>query len=747
MSQEEIMELNVTIKRKLYHSTENMWGVFAAIPNNNRTIELNSFGNIAISGNTADLLEGNDYNIIVEPNDHPKYGKGFTILSVEAKRPETIKEQQDYVKALITDKQYESIIKVYPNHKLLDMFDNDEIDYTKIHGIGESTYDKIKGKLVNNLEIQEALVELKEFDITYEATKRLINHFGSASALVQSVRNNVYNLCAADNFGFKKVDSYAMHRGDDPTSPHRIESAIRYTLEQDASSGHSWISRRELIEQLEEMLKIEESYIMNTIEELENSGVKETNLYIKDNKVALYKNYYFEKTIKDKLMSMLNESCPTSKVNSTDVIAKQEEQGGFEFTDEQRNAIQLAIDNNVLAINGKGGVGKTFSIKGVLKALKDYSYMTTALSGKATRVLASHGLESMTIHRMLGIDKYGKFIHNDKFNLPYDIVVLDESSMANNFLIYSVVIALKPGAKMIFVGDNGQLPSIGTGAVYDSILNEGRDIIPQQELTKIQRQAAKSGIILAANDIREGRHITDKYNYKQETLGELRDMTTIPVDKETDITDMILSICERNKNADLFEFQVLTGLRERGELSVKDLNIELQKVFNDTDKPFISRGGYDYRVGDKVIHNGNNYEAGESGKVKIYNGTLGRIVAIEFDDDKTRQNHSVHFQFEDIDEIIIYDMSEMINVELAYAITVHKSQGSSIKQVIFTFDFSAYLLLSREFVYTGITRASEGCIMIAENNALHYAIEQTAGGSRRTFLGDMLVEDGIRGAS
>lgn len=742
MNQEEFIELNVTVQRKMFYNSDSMYGVYAVVPNNNDTLELNSYGNIVVNGNTADLMEDRDYNLIIEPTEHPKYGKGFTIISVEAKRPKTIKEQQQYVKALITDNQYESIVKVYPNHKLLDMFENNEIDYSNIKGIGESTYDKIKGKLVNNLEIQEALVELKEFDITYEATNKLISHFGSASTLVQRVRENVYNLCAVDNFGFKKVDSYAMNRGDDPTNPHRIESAIRYTLEQDAASGHSWISRRELIEQLEEMLKIEEGYIINTIEELEKDETKKTNLYIKDNKVALYKNYHFEKTIKDKLLEMISQPCRTIGIDSESKIAEQEEYLGFKYTDEQRNAIQLAVNNNVLAINGKAGSGKSQSVKGVLGALSDYTYVTCALSGKAAKVLASHGLEAMTIHRMLGIDKNGGFIHNEKNHLPYDIVVLDESSMANNFLIYSIVIALKPGAKMIFVGDNGQLPSIGTGAIFDDILNT--DVLPRQELTKIHRQAAKSGILLAANDIREGRHITSKYNYKQETLGELRDMTTIPVDKETDIVDMILSICERNKDTDLYEFQVLTGLRERGELSVKNLNIELQKVFNDVEKPFVSRGGYDYRVGDKVIHNGNNYEAGENEDIKIYNGTIGRVVAIEFDPDKTKQEHKVHFQFEDIDEIIIYSMSDMSNVELAYAITTHKSQGQSIKQVIFTFDFSAYLLLSREFVYTGITRASEGCIMIAENNALHYAIEQTAGGSRRTFLGDMLVEDGIR---
>lgn len=742
MTKKKKIKLNVTIERRFHYNSESMWGAYAAIPNNNTDVKLNSYGNISINGNTTDLQVGKDYNIVVEPETHPKYGKQYKIVSVEAKRPETVKEQQDYVRALVTDRQYKEIIKVYPEHKLLDMFENDEIDFSKIKGIGESTYYKIKQKLINNLEIQEALVGLKEFDITYESTMKLIEHFGSAATLVQKVKENIYSLCEVDGFGFKKVDQYAMNRGDDPTSVHRIKSAIKYILDQDASSGHSWMSRRDLIEQTEKLLKIEETYITKVLQNIEKNNNKKNDIYIKDNKVALYKNFYFEKAIKDKLLKMLNRPCKTSGINFEQKIEEQEKHLGFKYTDEQKKAIELAINNNVLAINGRAGSGKTSSLKGVLGALSDYTYCTAALSGKAAKVLSSNGLKAMTIHRMLGVDPEGGFIHNENNPLPYDIVVLDESSMANNYLIYSIVMALKDDAKMIFVGDNGQLPSIGTGAIFDDILNT--DVIPKQELTKIHRQAAKSGILLAANEIREGKHITEKYNFEQKTLGELRDMSIIPVDKETDIADMVLSICKRNKDADLCEFQVLTGLRERGDLSVKKLNIELQKVFNDVNKPFVSRGGYDYRVGDKVIHNGNNYEAGENGDTAIYNGTMGRIVAIEFDQDKTKNDHKIHFEFEDIDEIIIYDMSEMKYVELAYAITVHKSQGATLKNVIFVFDFSSYLLLSREFVYTGITRASEGCVMIAENKALHFAIEQTAGGSRRTFLADMLIREQIK---
>lgn len=737
-AERQLIEVNVTIDRVMFYNAESMWGVYAALPNNNHSIELNAYGNFVITGGSARLNEGDSYDIVIEPTVHKKYGDGYNLVSVEAKRPSSIKEQQDYVKALVTESRYEAIIEVYPNHPLVDMFESHQIDYKKIKGFGEATYNKVRKELLQNLEIQEALVELKEFDITFIAMKKLIDHYGSAAKLAQKIKENIYNLCKVDNFGFKKVDAYAMNRGDDPENPNRIESAIIYVLEQDASKGNSWISELELVEELDLLLQIDLEVIENFIETIVNNNEEHKDIYIDGNKIALQKNYYFESKIKEKLIDMLNKPSATKVEDTQNRIEFQEGMIGFTFTSEQADAIKLAIDNNVLAINGKGGTGKSSIMRGLVGVLDDYTYMSCSLSGKAAKVLSNQGLEAMTIHRMLGVNPNGGFKHNDKNRLPYDIVILDEASMANNFLIYSVLVALKDDAKMIFVGDNGQLPSIGTGAIFDDILTT--DFVPKQELTQVHRQAAKSGILSTANQIREGEKVTGRYNYEQETIGELRDMTIIPVDKETDIVDMVERISERNKDADLYDFQVITGLRERGELSVKNLNNTLQKVFNDISQPSISRNGYDYRVGDKIIHSGNNYEAGENEDVSIFNGTMGKIIHIEFDLDKSKQNHMIHIQFEDIDEVIKYSVSDMSKIELAYAITTHRSQGQSIKNVIFVFDFSSYMLLSREFVYTGITRASEGCIMICENGALHHAIETVAGGSRRTFLKEMLAE-------
>ena len=762
------IKLNATVDHKRFYNPDSMWGVYGFIANTNEDkIKHKDWkGVFAVSGNTPELVIGESYDIEITPSYHPKYGNGYNFIAVESKRPQTPEQQREYLKLIVTPNQYEEIVKVYPNEPILDLIENDEFDYSNMKGIKEATYKKIKQKLFENLEIQEAIVELKDLKITPEAMKKLVDHFGSAEMVVRKVKNNIYELCNVPMFGFKKVDEYALNRGDAPTNRNRIIAAITYKLEQDADYGDSWMERDKLEKELTKLLEIERDYIIDTLNYLEKSeggkNEKDKNLYFKDDKVALYKNYYFENKIKEKLLQLISQPCKTKNVDSEKVIKSLEERGNFTYTDEQRQAIQMAIENNVLILNGRAGTGKSFTVKGILEALKDYSYMTCALSGKASKILAAHDLQAMTIHRMLGVDHLGKFKHNEDHRLPYDIVVLDEASMANNYLIYSILVALRDDAKIIMVGDSGQLPSIGTGAVFDDLLSVDSDIIPQVELTTIHRQAQKSGILTVANEIRDGKQINDKHTYETQTFGELKDMVLMPVDGDTDIKSMILDISKRKSKEGLHDFQVLTGRVDAGDISVKNLNIELQKIFNTYDseweensRPKIKVGGYTYKEGDKIIQNGNNYNAKIDNKnyhvlfdedeeepvVSVFNGTMGEIVKIELDSDRTRQDHKIYIKFEDIDDIVIYNKQEMSQISLAYAISVHKSQGSSIKHVLFAFDYASYMLLSREFVYTGITRASEACVIIAENRALRHAIQKTAGKNRNTFLKDLLQKE------
>lgn len=748
----ETIKLNVTVDHKRFYSSDSMWGVYGFTPNTNRDkIEgLDWKGVFAVSGNTPELTIGSDYDIEITPSYNEKYGKGYSFIMVAAKRPTSVKEQQEYIKAMVTDRQYKEILKVYPNDLILDLMEKDEFDFTEIKGIGVKTYQKIKKYLFDNLEIQEALVELKDLDISFNSMKKLIEYFGDSRTLVQRVNSNIYELCNVSGFGFKKIDAYALNRGDDPTSGDRILAAIKHTLKQDADRGDSWISIPDIAKELDKLLEINIGYINDM---LENISEKDKTIYKdEENRIALRNNYVYEKNFYEKLIKMSRQPSFTKVDNIEEKIKSLEKKNGFEYTSEQKEAIKKSVGSNVLIVNGRAGTGKSTNIKGIVDLLEDYSYMSVALSGKAVKVLKNNGLRAQTIHKTLmqTID----YETGDSRPMPYDIIIVDEASMVNNQLFYELTEALKKDAKLIIVGDNGQLPAIGSGANFDNVIRFG-DKIAKQELTIIHRQAQKSGILSAANTIRDGEQINSPYSLETEVYGELEDMVLIPTDDETNIKDMVLDIAKRNKDKDLFEFQVITGRVDVGELSVQSLNKELQKVFNDVNRPFVSRGAYEYRVGDKVIQNGNNYEANvyqetspfETEEIvfeetmEVFNGTLGKIVDIHFDHDKTRKDHKVHIRFEDEEKIVEYSVNDMSQVGLAYALTVHKLQGSSSDNVVFAFDGASFMLLSREFVYTGITRAKKGCIMIAENKILHMGVKKVSGGNRRTFLKDMLIAE------
>jgi exodeoxyribonuclease V alpha subunit len=732
------IEINVTVDKQLYYDEASMFGVYSFKANNNENaiysrVERNKFDTFVVSGDVPKLLKDKDYDMIIEPSENKRYGKGFSFVAVKGNKPESIEEQQSYLRAMLTERQAESIIEVYPNHKVLDMMKKDEFDYSKVKGIGKPTYEKIKSYLMKNMDIQEAIVELSKLGVKFKAMKKLIEHFGSASLVVQKVKENIYNLCVADGFGFKKVDEYALNRGDSKTNKNRIQAAIKYILEQDAVSGHSWMSVSGLENEMFELLQIESKYIEEGIE----LAKEDSEFYFVEDRVALKKNYNVEKNVMKKLNKLMQHNIKTNQVNPSKAIQSLEEELEVSYTDEQKNAIQMAIENNVLILNGKGGVGKSFTVKAILKALEDYKYCCCALSGKASKILADHGLVSMTIHRMLGIDKDG-FKYNGKNRLPYDIIVLDEASMVNGTLFNALLSAIKDDGKIIIVGDLGQLSPIGCSNIFYDLLKAQK--FPQQELTLVHRQAQKSGILSTANLIRDGKQINGRYNYENQVVGELKDMLIMPVQNKESLFDLVIEICEKYKGKNYLDFQVITGLKDRGDISVLKLNLALQKIFNphfDTSET-IKIGRYEFKLGDKVIQNGNNYEAGEFGNLSVFNGTLGVIKKMELDK-SDKKLHKIWIDFDGIDETVLYTKEDLAKTELAYAITCHRSQGSTIPHVLFVFDYASYMLLSKEFVYTGITRSSKGCVMLCENAALHHAIQTSHSDKRRTFLYDMLM--------
>ena len=421
-----------------------------------------------------------------------------------------------------------------------------------------------------------------------------------------------------------------------------------------------------------------------------------------------------------------------------------EREQGWEFTDEQINGIKMGLEKNVLVISGSAGTGKSTLVNGIITALTDYSHVMCALSGRASARLAEvTGETGYTIHRLLGYSGAG-FEYNKEKQLGYDIYILDEISMVDAELFYYLIRAIPSGSKLIMLGDPAQLEAIGCGNVaYDMIQsNEIPDIL----LTKIHRQAAKSAIITNSTAVRHGEQIIDAEWSGTEVRGELQDLV---LDCYLDSSNSFYKVMEyfqrlyAQKDFDILETQVIVPVKKRGDSNTYNLNNDIQELYNPARDDLkeesvmtISSGLRIFRVGDKVINTVNNYKV----EPTIYNGNIGIIKDITIEENEEGDETDVMIiDFVGIGRVSIpKDYWEQL--DLAYAITVHKYQGSQSDNIIFNFDFASYGLLSRQLIYTGITRAKKKCYLVCQTGALRYGVAQEAISRKQTPLQDSLYE-------
>lgn len=737
--EEKVFDLEVEVVFEIYPNVEQGFYIYSLKPvdlDPSIRLELDFKGTFVAKGYIPRLNVGERHKVKIEEVYDKTYGKQYEFLNIQLRMPQTVEEQQDYVQGLVTEKQFESILEAYPKEKILDLILEGGFDHTKVNGFGEHTLKKVRQRLSEYLELYEAMSKLDGLGITLNSLQRLVNHFGSPSQVVSAIDENIYNLCKVSGFGFKTVDEYALNRGDDPNSDYRILACITYILGEEENQGHVWASTTLVMNEGVELLAIERETIENCIKKIDNQG----DLILEEGHLFLHRNFLYETEVFNMLLELNSVKPKSFDVNlMKERVKKIEESNGFGFNEEQHLAIYEALTHNVFVLNGKAGSGKSSTVRGIVEALGHPHYTAVALSGSAAKVLRNEGLKAATIHKTLGVTGEGGFEHNEKNRLPHSVIIADESSMVNSFLFFSLLKAMREGSKLIVVGDSGQLPAIGAGAVFDNMIKS--DYFAQRELIQVHRQASASGILSTANKIREGKQINGYMNYNTQRLGENKDLTLIPHPNADHIVDTLMDICA-GYDGKIEDFQVITGRASNSPLSVAELNPKLQKLFNRNANSHTSLrltlGKTTYYIGDKIIHNGNNYKAGENEDISILNGTTGVVLDI-------REKHKdidpyLTIQFDGIDTPIEYGLDELKQVSLAYAITVHKGQGASIPYVIFAFDYTSYTFLNREFVYTGLTRASKGCVMIVDNRALYTAIKNI-GNSRRTLLLDKLLQE------
>lgn len=726
---------------------------------------------IKLKGTTCTLEYGTTYKIFCKlAETHEIYGDTYGLIYISKCIDISSKDKQkEFLKNVLNENLVEKLFDEYDD--VIKLLENRDVkSLMKIKGIGNQVALRMIDEYEESKDYSSIYMELGQLGFTHTFIKKLVDFYKSPDTVIDIVKNNPYDLLRVDGIGFKKADEVACKVGITQYDVRRIKGFLLYYLNDQGEAGRSYLNYQDLMKALYDTLGFVPEEIINTTAK---QMIDNKDVVVLDNgsKIALKKFYDLEKNImnelfrlqiglvkvvendSNKLNSIHDDYIPKSfNIGNWETITENvEEKQGFMFTDEQRAAIKLSLDNHVMALTGGAGSGKTSTANGICSLYSGYSILACALSGKASvRITEATGLSASTIHRALGYQN-GEFMFNKDNKLAVDIVLIDEATMINGALFLSLLEAIPTGAKVIIMGDVQQLTPIGNCQVFADILDS--NVLPVVKLSKPHRQALRSGIIPTSIKIANQEQIFDGNYTGNVIIGELEDMELDISGKGNDesISDKIIKHfqIELEKFHDIMEVQICVPMRLRGELSCYNLNSKIQSIYN----PKLSNGNeieiflekkkdeakkYIIRAGDKVINTKNNYKCinSEGDTTPVFNGNMGIVKEIE-------KNGMCTIDFIGIGEVI-FTKSDCKNLELGYACTVHKLQGSGFCSTIVGLDNSSYIMNNSELLYTAITRAKKYCVLIANNYAVVKSIQTKEVKTKQTFLKDMLLENAER---
>lgn len=650
----------------------------------------------------------------------------------------TINEKRAFLSKILTDRQVNSLFDTFEDP--FDFIRDEDINkLTEAKYIGEHTATRIIEKFKSTIDMAPAYNFFRPLGVTPLLINKLCETYKGAERAIKKFKENPYILAEdIKGVGFLRADEIALNYNVKPESPFRIKSGVKHIFKEEAqNNGSTWLTIDDFENKIVELLKIDLEVINNTLEEMCSD-----KQVLKDNdRIALQYYYDLESKIADKLL--LLQSIPPQKYSQNDIeegIKNAQEEQGFEFTDEQLAGIQSILSNNVSLVVGLAGTGKTSIIKGVYKIFSLGTRINQcAFSGQAAkRINEATGYPSSTIHRLLGFQGE-KFTYNSLNQLETDVIILDEVSMVGLELFWNLLQAIPLGAKLIMLGDNGQLPPIGVGNLLNDLMNSGK--INLVNLTKIHRQAKKSAIITKSQAIRRKEFLLSNDCEGEKVYGALQDLSIYSKQEKDNLLDEVIDtfMCEYKKDYNLKDVQIIVAQNQRVELAREKINQIIQEKINPKyshyDKEIHIKYGQVIRIGDKIINRENHYdvETPDGEQTSIYNGSMGIVTEIS--------DNYVVVDFYDEGEIVI-NSDYYGGLELAYAITCHSSQGSQFKTVIVGFDNSSYILLSNEWLYTAITRAKKMCYLITQKKAFNMAVLHHKTVDRNTFLLELLKREG-----
>ena len=690
---------------------------------------------------------------------------------------ESIEDQKKFLSRVLTEKQVEALFGLSDNPiKLLE--DRDVETLCQIKGVSNKTANRLIAKYDASIDSANALVSLGDYGLTNHAIHKLVKIYHSPDIAIERIKENPYVLIReVRGYGWAKADQIALKQGIEKDSEKRVKAYTEYYLEEQCEkNGHSWMDINVLLTAVqtecapitdEKLVSIVKNMLTEEVEKhfydvgVEDEEGEEENapriitekgplLYFEPetNQVGLMRYYNIENTIAQNLyrIQTSESSIHFDKDFCAKVIKEVEEEQGFEYTEEQTNAIWNILNNQVSILTGKAGTGKSYTVNAIVKIFKAYQkeVQMCALSGRAASKLGeiTH-ITGSTIHKLLGYNpKMGGFKYDALNQLPCDMIILDEASMVGGELFATLLKAIPNGAKFLMVGDIAQLESIGMGNVLKDCMSSG--VISSNILTKIHRQAQQSGIITESIRVSNGQAaFSSDAIIDADYRGELKDLKFVTYSdynlSQHKILEEFREMYEKRR-IPAKDIQVIVPMRVRGNISCRCLNEEIQKIVNGKDTFGSTQVVYSdngmkwtvtYKEGDRVIVTKNDYRAmtPEHKEIPIFNGNMGYIK-------KIYSNYMIIDLFT-IGEVILYE-KQYKDLNLAYCITCHKIQGSSAPYVIFGCDMSNYALLSKELCYTAMTRARKFCSVVVQNKAFFSAIKISRVKLKQTWLKEKL---------
>lgn len=703
-------------------------------------------GELTCVGTLRGVAEGMNVAFLGSYTEHPSYGRQFKVESYEEKEPEDAFAMERYlgsgaIKGVGTALAARIVRKF--GKDTFRIIEEEPERLAEIRGISERKAQEIAAQVEEKKELRQAMIFLQQYGISLALAVKVYQKYGPQIYTI--IRENPYRL--ADDIqgvGFRIADEIAGRAGIRADSDFRIRSGILYALQQAGGEGHTYLPKETLTAKVSEMLGVEASLIEKQYMDL--NVIRRIVMKERKDEIQIYAaSYYNMEHNAAVLLQQLNVRQDIEQVAPQTHIAAIEKQSHVVLDELQREAVCEAAVNGLLIITGGPGTGKTTTINSIIRLyeMQGLDFMLAAPTGRAAKRMGeTTGYEARTIHRMLelngGIEGNAGFERNESNPLETDAVIIDEMSMVDITLMYSLLKAIAPSTRLVLVGDINQLPSVGPGSVLRDMIDAGAYRVVR--LTKIFRQASQSDIIVNAHKINRGEPVS--LDNKSRDFFFLK---RYDADKIINVVlQLVVQKMPKYVDAQMYDIQVLTPMR-KGLLGVDRLNVVLQQYLNPPSpkKAEKERGEMLFREGDKVMQIKNNYQieweiknrygiAIERG-MGIFNGDMGVIRSIR----EITELMTVEF---DEGRIVEYPFKMLEELELAYAVTIHKSQGSEYPAVVIPLLNGPKMLMNRNLLYTAVTRAKKCVTLVGDENTFAYMAENMSEQKRYSGLKDRIME-------